>query len=105
MTKVLYLTGKKKLKVTCKLKPHGAYKYLDRIIISKVLKHEENYQYKYAMTKPLPTGCMKEKTPPTWKKSYYLLEKVSLEFKIGHMYRSKPESCKCTKKTQLTQLC
>ena len=70
------------------------------------------------MTKPLPTGCMKEKTPPTWKKSYYLLEKVSLEFKIGHMYRSifqlldnlkenngKPESCKCTKKTQLTQLC
>ena len=44
-------------------------------VISKVLKLDENNQYGHAMTKPLPTGCVN-----------LLLESVSLEDKIGHLY-------------------
>lgn len=30
--------------------------------------------------------CIKEKTPPTWKESNILLEKVWLEDEIGHLF-------------------
>ena len=38
------------------------------------------------MTKPLLTGCIKNDTDKSWKTFNYLLEKVSLDDKIGYLY-------------------
>ena len=38
------------------------------------------------MTKPMPTGCIKENNSPTWLEFNLLLEKVSLEDPIGHFF-------------------
>ena len=39
-----------------------------------------------AMTKPLPTGCIKDGKDISWKTFNFLLETVSFEDKIGHLY-------------------
>ena len=33
----------------------------ERRVISKILKFDENNQYGFAMAKPMPVGCIKEK--------------------------------------------
>ena len=38
------------------------------------------------MTKPMPTGCIKENNSPTWLEFNLLLEKVSLEDPISHLF-------------------
>ena len=38
------------------------------------------------MTKPMPTGCMKENNSPSLLEFNLLLEKVSLEDPIGHLF-------------------
>ena len=39
------------------------------------------------MTKPLPTGCIKElKKKPAWKEFNVLLENLDLDDKIGHLF-------------------
>ena len=38
------------------------------------------------MTKPMPTGCIKENNSPTWLEFNLLLENVSLEDPIGHLF-------------------
>ena len=38
------------------------------------------------MTKPLPTGCIKDNNDLSWKTFNILLEKVDLEDNIGHLY-------------------
>lgn len=48
------------LKVVYKLQLDNEKTYLDRRGISKILELDENNQYGYAMTKPLPIGCIKE---------------------------------------------
>ena len=55
-------------------------------VISKILKLDENNQYVHAMTKPLPTGCIKNDSDLSWRTFNLLLESVSLEDKIGHLY-------------------
>ena len=55
-------------------------------VISKILKLDENNQYGHAVTKPLPTGCIKNDSDLSWKTFNLLLESVSLEDKIGHLY-------------------
>ena len=55
-------------------------------VISKILKLDENNQHGHAMTKPLPTGCIKNDTDLSWRTFNLLLESVSLEDKIGHLY-------------------
>ena len=55
-------------------------------VISKILKLHENNQYGHAMTKPLPTGCIKNDFDLSWRTFDLLLESVSLEDKIGHLY-------------------
>ena len=55
-------------------------------VISKILKLDENNQYSHAMTKPLPTGCIKNDQDLSWRTFNLLLESVSLEDKIGHLY-------------------
>ena len=55
-------------------------------VITKILKLDENNQYGNGMTKPLPTGCIKDNDDISWKKFKFLLEKVSFEDTIGHLY-------------------
>ena len=38
------------------------------------------------MTKPLPTGCIKDSGDISWKTFNFLLESVSFEDTIGHLY-------------------
>lgn len=47
------------LKVGYKLKLDDEKTYRDKRVISKILKLDENNHYGYAITKPLPTGCIK----------------------------------------------
>ena len=54
--------------------------------ITKILKFDENNQYGDGMTKPLPTGCIKDINDISWETFKTLLEKVSLEDEIGHLY-------------------
>ena len=55
-------------------------------VITKILKLDENNQYGYGMTKSLPTGCIKDNSDLSWKIFNLLLESVSLEDGIGHLY-------------------
>ena len=50
------------------------------------MKLDENNQYGNGMTKPLPTGCIKDNDDISWKTFNFLLEKVSFEDTIGHLY-------------------
>ena len=38
------------------------------------------------MTKPMPTGCIKENNSPTWLEFNLLLEKILLKDPIGHLF-------------------
>ena len=72
-------------KVGYKLKLDGEDKYNDYRVITKIIKFDENNQYGFAMTKPMPVGSVKEKTP-SWLTFSLLLEKVSLDDPIGHLF-------------------
>ena len=54
--------------------------------ITKILKLDENNQYGPGMTKPLPTGCIKDDSDISWTTFNLLLEKVNFEDKIGHLF-------------------
>ena len=54
-------------------------------VISKILKLDENNQYGHAMTKPLPTGCIKNDPDLSWNTFNLLLESVNLNDQIGHL--------------------
>ena len=60
-------------------------KYRDLRVTSKIIKFDENNQYGFAMTKPMPTGSIKEKTP-SWVEFNLLLERFDLDDKIGHLF-------------------
>ena len=47
---------------------------------------DENNQYGHGMTKSLPTGGIKDNSDLSWKTFNLLLERVSLEDRIGHLY-------------------
>ena len=48
---------------------------------------DENNQYGFAMTKPLPYGCIKKKKQvPSLEELATLLENVTLEDKLGHLF-------------------
>lgn len=42
---------------------HKLKYYYDRRVILKIQKLDQKGQYGFAMTKPISTGCIKEKTP------------------------------------------
>ena len=50
-------------KVSYNLKLEWKEKYSTKRVISKILKPDENNQYGYAMTKPIPTGSIKKNVP------------------------------------------
>ena len=58
----------------------------DYRLISKILKLDENNQYGYAMTKPMPTGCIHSNSDTSFRTFNFLLEKVDLDDDIGHLY-------------------
>ena len=55
-------------------------------IITKIVKFDENNQYGFAMMKPIPTGCIEEHNSPSWLEFNLLLETVSLDDPIGHLF-------------------
>ena len=59
--------------------------YKDYRVISKIIKFDENNQYGYAMTKPMPVGDIKDKEPD-WKTFNILMERVDLDDPIGHLF-------------------
>ena len=59
-------------KVCYQLKLDDEKDYLARRVISKILKLHENNQYGFAMTKPMPTGCIKKEPDPTWRTLIFL---------------------------------
>ena len=58
----------------------------DYRVITKILKLDENNQYGYAITKPMPTGCIHNSPDITFRTFNRLLETVDLNDKIGHLY-------------------
>ena len=46
------------LKIIYKIQIDDEYSFHDRSIITKILKMDANNQYGFAMTKPMPTGCI-----------------------------------------------
>ena len=74
------------LKVIYSMKLDNENSYHERRIITKILKMDENNQYGFAMTKPMPTGCIKEHPAPSWLKFNLLLETVDLDDRIGHLF-------------------
>ena len=55
-------------------------------VINKILKLDESNQYGHGKTKSLPTGCIKDNSGLFWKTFNLLLESISLENRIGHLY-------------------
>ena len=74
------------LKVVYSLKFDDEKKFKKKRVIAKIVKLDENNQYGYAMTRPMPTGCIKQNNSPSWLKFNLLLEKVSFEDSIGHLF-------------------
>ena len=83
-TKIL-LSQNDNLKVIYDLKIDG--KKQKQQLVSKILKMDENNQYGHTMTKPPPYGCIKkEKEIPSSKKFNFILETLSINHKIGHLF-------------------
>ena len=59
---------------------------LKKRVITKILKLDEKEQYGNGMTKPLPTGCIKDSDDVSWITFNKLLESVSFDDTIGHLY-------------------
>ena len=74
------------LKVVYSLKLDNQKKFSKKRIITKIVKLDENNQYGYAMTRPMPTGCIKQNNSPSWLQFNLLLEKVSFEDPIRHLF-------------------
>ena len=47
---------------------------------------DENNQYGNGMTKPLPTGCIKDDSDISWATFNFLIEAVDFKDTIGHLY-------------------
>ena len=59
----------------------------DKRVVTKILKVDENNQYGNAKTKPLPMGSIKRvKILPTMKEFDLILQGISDEDKIGHLF-------------------
>ena len=74
------------IKVIYRIKLDNENSYHERHIITEILKKDENNQYGFALTKPVPTGCIKEHPAPSWLKFNLLLKTVDLDEKIGHLF-------------------
>ena len=57
-----------------------------KIVTTKILKLDENGQYGFGMTKPLPTGCIKANSDISFKKLNDLTRTLDIDLPIGHLY-------------------
>ena len=73
------------LKLVYIVKFDNQKKHEKKRFVTKILKLDENNQYGYSMTKPLPTGCIKESKNFSWANFNILTESVDLMDKIGHL--------------------
>ena len=64
----------------------GKNKTQKKRVISKILKLDENKQYGNGMTKPLPTGCIKDDSDISWATFNFSMETVDFKDTIGHLY-------------------
>ena len=55
-------------------------------VITKILKLDENNQFRNGITKSLPTGYIKDNKDISWETFNFLVETVSVDDKIGHLY-------------------
>ena len=55
-------------------------------VITKNFKTQQNQTVGYGITRPLPTGCIKDNDDVSWVTFNKLLESVSFEDTIGHLY-------------------
>ena len=74
------------LKLVYKVKFEHQKKHGKKWVATKILKLDENNQYGYSMTKPLPTGCIKENKNFSWVDINKLIESVDLKDDIGHLF-------------------
>ena len=72
-------------KVAYKIKLDNEPIDYERRVISKILKFDENNQYGFAMTKPMPVGSIKEKQAD-YVEFNLLFENVNLGDPIGHIF-------------------
>ena len=73
-------------KVVYLLKLDGEKSFQKKRVITKIIKFDKNNQYGFAMTRPMPTGCIKQSNSPSWLEFNLLLEKVSIDDPIGHLF-------------------
>ena len=73
-----------KLSYLLKLDDYSSYKR--KRVITKIIKFDENNQYGYAMTRPMPTGCIKQNNSASWVNFNLLMETVSSEDPTGHLF-------------------
>ena len=73
-------------KICHKLKLGSDKEYKTYKVMSKILNLDENNQYGFAVTKPMPTGCIKNNLDISWKTFNHLLETVDLDDKIGLLF-------------------
>ena len=79
-------TPNQKFKLIYKIKSELSNKFENKKIVRKIIKMDENNQYGYAMTKPLPTGSIKKmKRAPTLREFELILQSISNTDKIGHL--------------------
>ena len=81
-----YVFKRDDLKLCYMLKLNNYSNYKRKRVITKIVKFDENNQYGYAMTRPMPTRCIKQNASPSWVTFNLLMEKVTLEDKIGHLF-------------------
>ena len=74
------------LKLIYKIKPDNEDSFHNRRIITKILEIDANNQYVFGMTKPMPTGCIKEHPALTWRKFNFLIETGDLDDPIGDLF-------------------
>ena len=72
-------------KVCYNIKLNDDKEYMKKRVITKILKLDENNQCGNGITKPLPTGCIKENPDVSWRNFNLLLKKVILDDQIGHI--------------------
>ena len=74
------------LKVIYSLKLDKNNSFEKNRVITKIVKFDKNNQYGFGMTKLMPTGRIKKYNSPSWLTFNLLLEKVSSDDLISHLF-------------------
>ena len=97
------------LKIIYSLKLDNEKNFSKKRVITKIIKLDENNQYGFAMTRPMPTGCIKQNNSPTWLEFNFYSKKSLLKIQLAiflllilsSMSRMQPKNNTCTMKSFL----